>query len=174
MTPTDKIHASSIVWTDHRDSHTLALTFSSWGHYAVFNMALYTLSYELTEGWEIADHLTLSQSDLTQHTGRGSQQQQQVSDWWNTHFVYCSVPSAGLLVGGCGVNTFLLLVLLCVEGLVTVDDILLTGVEVMLEVLCCIVVVVTGVVVCVRWWDVVFATSVTRHRGSLLCKNKHQ
>lgn len=56
-----------------------------------------------------------------------------------------------MLVGGCGVNTFLLLVLLCVEGLVTVDDILLTGVEVMLEVLCCIVVIVTGVVVCVRW-----------------------
>lgn len=42
---------------------------SSWGHYAEFNMALYTLSYGLTEAWEIPDHLTLTLSDLNQHTG---------------------------------------------------------------------------------------------------------
>lgn len=46
----------------HRVIHILYIesSFRSWGHYAVFNMALYTLSYELTEGWEIADHLTLT------------------------------------------------------------------------------------------------------------------
>lgn len=36
---------------------------SRWGNYAVFNMALYMLSYELTEDWEIADHLTPTLSD---------------------------------------------------------------------------------------------------------------
>lgn len=87
---------------------------------------------------------------------------------------FVSVPSTGLLVGGCGVDITLLLVLLCVEGLVT-EGVLLRGVEVTLEVLCCTVVVVAGVVVCVRWRDVVFVTSVIRRqRGSLLWKDKHQ
>lgn len=65
-------------------------------------------------------------------------------------------------------DVIFLLVLLWVEGLVTVD-ILLREVKVMLEVLCCAVVAVTGVVVCVRWGDVVFETSVIRrHLGSRL------
>ena len=63
---------------------------------------------------------------------------------------FISLPSAGLLVGGCGVDTILLLVLLCVEGMGMLD-ILLRGVEVMLEVLCCTAVAVTGVVACVSW-----------------------
>lgn len=42
-----------------------------WGHHAVFNMALYMLSYELTGGWEIAGHLTPTLSDVPQHTKRG-------------------------------------------------------------------------------------------------------
>lgn len=87
---------------------------------------------------------------------------------------FVSLPSAGKLVGGCGVDIILLLVLLCVEGLVAVD-VSLRGMEVMMEVLCCIVVVVAGVVVCVSWRDVMFVTSVIRrHWGSLLWKNKHQ
>lgn len=40
-------------------------------------MALYTLSYVLTEGWEIADHLTLSLLDFTQCVDTMQQQQQQ-------------------------------------------------------------------------------------------------
>lgn len=83
-----------------------------------------------------------------------------------------SSPSAGVLVGGCGVDMILLLVPLRVEGLGTVD-IPLRGEEVMLEVLCWIVVRVTGVVVCVRWRDVAFVTSVIRrHRGSLLWRRQ--
>lgn len=87
---------------------------------------------------------------------------------------FVSVPSAGLLVGDCGVDITLLLVLLCIEGLVT-EDVLLRGVEVTVEVLCCTVLVAAGVVVRARWRDVAFVTSVIRRqRGSLLWKNKHQ
>lgn len=53
-------------------------------------------------------------------------------------------------MGICAVDIILLLVLLCVDGLVTVD-VFLKGIKVTLEVLCCIVVVVTGAVVRVRW-----------------------
>lgn len=60
-----------------------------------------------------------------------------------------SLPSAGLLVGGCRVDIILLIVLLCVEGLVTVD-VSLRGVEARLGVLCCNLVDVRGVVACVR------------------------
>lgn len=60
---------------------------------------------------------------------------------------FVSLPSAGLLVGVCRED--MMLVLLCVEGLVTVD-VLLRGLEVRLEALCCVA-VVTGVVVRVRW-----------------------
>lgn len=67
------------------------------------------------------------------------------------------LPSAGLLVGGGGVDIVLLLVLLCVEGLVRVDE-FLKGVELMLEVPCCTVVTGTGVVTSFIW----------RHRGSRL------
>ncbi len=63
--------------------------------------------------------------------------------------MFVSSPSAGLLVGLCGVDVILLFVLLCVEGLVTAD-VLLRGSEVVLEVLCCAEVIKTGVVVCAR------------------------
>lgn len=88
---------------------------------------------------------------------------------------YCKafviLPSAGLLVGGCWVDSVCLFVLLRVVELVPRD--VWMGVEAMLELLCCIVVAVTGGVVCVGWRDVPFMTSaVWRQRGSLLWKKK--
>ena len=69
-------------------------------------------------------------------------------------------------------DTILLLVPLRVEGLGTVD-VLLRGAGVLLEVLCCIVVGTTGVVVCARWRDVAFVTCVIRrHWGSLLWRKQ--
>lgn len=50
------------------------------------------------------------------------------------HSAFGILPSAGLPVGGGGVdNSFLLVLMLCVEGLVTVDE-FLKGVVIMLEV----------------------------------------
>lgn len=63
-------HSQKNTHSDPTRTHTLSHLSSS-GHYAVFNMALYTHSCELTEGWEIADHLTPTLSGLTEHTGRG-------------------------------------------------------------------------------------------------------
>ncbi len=56
-------------------------------------------------------------------------------------------------------DVILLFVVLFVEGLMSVN-VLLRGSEVALDVLSCIVVIKTGVVVCVRGRDVLFVTSV--------------
>lgn len=60
-----------------------------------------------------------------------------------------SLPSADLLAGCCVFDLFFLLILLCDEGLVTVD-VLLLGVEAMLKVPRCLEGSVTGRAVCVK------------------------